>query len=417
MKFTYNDGILKITLPERINTTNATEFERELFAIDELNDSKEFLFDANNVKFISSLGLRVIFKFLKEFEDIPLTIINTSSEVREILDETGITSFVKVYKKLRHVDLNSLTLLGSGMYGSVYRINEEQILKIFHQVQSEFEMWKIIEGIRIAFTHDIPTIMPFEVVKTDKGFGIMLELLNSTELSTLMHDNPKDFDKYVVEMVELAKSLANARIEEGTLKNLNDLMTEFVDNSAEFLTQEEITAIKYYIDIVPRRKSGVHCDFHAKNIMIMDGKPLLIDMDSFCCGHPVWDIGGTYRIYQMFPHFSDDITHKLFELQGITLADLFFKMTGFTVDEADRCWQKYFDEYFKDYSAQEKIYLADTAKVYGIFAVLWFALERCQIVKDEPARLQLKIDAARYFLKEMQAVDTDHLIKAFEVWK
>ena len=66
MKFTYNDGILKITLPERINTTNATEFERELFAIDELNDSKEFLFDANNVKFISSLGLRVIFKFLKE---------------------------------------------------------------------------------------------------------------------------------------------------------------------------------------------------------------------------------------------------------------------------------------------------------------------------------------------------------------
>ena len=145
MKFSYDDGVLTITLPERINTTNATEFERELFAIDELNDSKEFLFDANNLKFISSLGLRVIFKFLKEFEDIPLTIINTSSEVREILDETGITSFVKVYKKLRHVDLNSLTLLGSGMYGSVYRINEEQILKIFHQVQSEIEMWKIIK--------------------------------------------------------------------------------------------------------------------------------------------------------------------------------------------------------------------------------------------------------------------------------
>ena len=149
------------------------------------------------------------------------------------------------------------------MYGSVYRINEEQILKIFHQVQSEIEMWKIIKGIRIAFTHDIPTIMPFEVVKTDKGFGMVLELLNSTELSTLMHDNPKDFDKYVVEMVELAKSLANARIEEGKLKNFNDFMTKFVDRSAEFLTPEEITAIKYYIEIVPRRNSCVHCNFPA----------------------------------------------------------------------------------------------------------------------------------------------------------
>ena len=417
MKFSYDDGILQITLPEKINTTNAAEFEKELFAIDEIKNAKEFVFDANNLEFISSLGLRVIFKFEKKFVDTPLTIINTSSEVREILDDTGITAFVKVYKKLRHVDLNSLKLLGAGMYGSIYRINEEQILKVFHKVQSELEMRKIIDVIRIAFTHDIPTIMPFEVVKTDKGFGIVLELLNATLLSTLMHDNPKDFDKYVVEMIELAKSLSDTQFEEGTLKNHNDFITEFVTGSAEFLTEDEITAIKYYIDIVPRRNSGAHCDFHARNIMLMDGKLLLIDMDDFCCGHPVWDIGGTYRIYQMFPHFSDDITHKLFELQGITLADLYFKMIGFTVDEADRCWQKFFDEYFKDYSAQEKIYLADTAKVYGNFAMLWFSLERCHLVKDDPARLQMKIDSARFFLKEMQAVDTDHLIKAFEVWK
>ena len=318
---------------------------------------------------------------------------------------------------MRYVDLNSFTLLGAGMYGSVYRINEEQILKVFHKVQSEIEMRKIIEVIRLAFTHDIPTIMPFEVVKTDKGFGIVLELLNATLLSTLMHDNPKDFDKHTAEMVSLAKSLADTRIEDGKLENLNDFMTKFVDDASEFLTPEEITAVKYYIDIVPRRNTGVHGDFHAKNIMVMDGKPLLIDMDDFRCGHPVWDMGGTHRIYQMFPHFSDDITHKLFELEGVTLADLYFKMIGFTVDEADILWQKYFNEYFKDYSAQEKIYLADTAKVYGIFATWLFAIERCYLVKDDPARLQLKIAAARYFLKEMQKVDTDHLIKAFEVWK
>ena len=234
MTFSCNDGTLKITLPERINTTNAAEFEKELFAIDELNDAKEFIFDADNLKFISSLGLRVIFKFEKKFENIPLTILNTSSEIREILDETGITSFVKVYKKLRTVDLTSMELLGAGMYGSVYRINEEQILKVFNKVQSELEMRHIIDVIRIAFTHDIPTIMPFEVVKTDKGFGIVLELLNATILSTLMHNNTKDFDKYVLDMVDLSKSLADSKFEEGTLKNHNDLVTEFIDRSAEF---------------------------------------------------------------------------------------------------------------------------------------------------------------------------------------
>jgi len=417
MQSTYTDGILKIVLPQKINSKNATDFEKELFEVKNLDDAEKIFFDAENLNYISSMGLRVILKLLKKYKGVPVIFENTSAELYDVLETSGFTELMKVTKKLRHVDLNSLELLGEGMYGSVYRINEEQILKVFKKVQTEVEMRKVIDVIRAAFTHDIPTIIPFEVVKTDKGFGIVLELLNATLLSTLMHDNPKDFDKYAVEMVELAKSLADAKFEEGTLKNHNDFMTEFVDSSAEFLTEDEITAIKYYIDIVPRRNSGVHCDFHAKNIMIMDGKLLLIDMDSFGCGHPAWDIGGTHRIYQMFPHFSDDITYKLFELQGINLADLYFKMIGFTVDEADRCWQKFFDEYFKDYSEQEKIYLAETAKVYGTFAVLWFALERCHLVKDDPARLQMKIDAARFFLKEMQAVDTAHLIKAFEVWK
>ena len=417
MKFSYDDGILNITLPERINAENAAAFEKELFAIENLNDAKEFVFDANNLNYISSLGLRVIFKLTKKFSDTPTTIFNASSEVHEILDETGITSWVKVYKKLRNVDLNSLKMLGTGMYGSVYRVNDEQILKVFHDVHSEIEMRNVIDIIRIAFTHDIPTIMPFEVVKTAKGFGVILELLTSQILSTLMHNNAQDFDKYVVKMVGLAKTLANTEFEEGTLKNSKDIVTEYVESAAEFLTPEEIAVLKNYIDIVPRRNTGVHGDFHAKNIMVMDDKPILIDMDAFSCGHPVWEIGGTYRIYNIFPHFSDDITHKLFELEGITLPDFYFKMIRFTVDEADRCWEKFFDEYFKDYSAQEKIYMADAAKVYGLFMTLLFAIERCRLVKDNPASLQLKIDAARFFLKEMQAVDTGNLIKAFEVWK
>ena len=417
MKFSYDDGILQINLPEKINAQNVNAFEKELFALDELKDAEEIFFDAENLTYISSLGLRVIFKLTKKFSEKPLSIINVSNDVREILDETGITSFVKVYKKLRTVDLNSLELLGAGMYGSVYRINEEQILKVFHDVTTESVMRKGIDIIRLAFTKGIPTIMPFEVVKTEKGFGVVLELLISQILSSIMHDNPKDFDMYVIKMVGLAKKLAATELEDGILDNRAEVMMKVVESAAEFLTPQEISEIKKFIDIVPPRKISVHGDFHARNIMLMEDQLILIDMDEFSIGHPIWDIGGTHRIYQYFPHFNDDITKKLFELKGITLADLYFKLIGFTVDEADRCWQKFFDEYFKDYSAQDKIYLAETAKVYGAFMTLIFAIERCRSVKDDPARLQMKIDCVRFFLKEMQSVDFNHLIKAFEVWK
>ena len=143
MKTSYKTGTLNITLPERINTTNAADFEKELFAIKELKDAEEILFNANNLQFISSMGLRVLFKLAKKFEDTPMTMINTSNEVREIFEETGVTSFIKVYKKIRRVDVTSLKLLGVGMYGSVYRVNEEQILKVFHNIRSEFECEKL----------------------------------------------------------------------------------------------------------------------------------------------------------------------------------------------------------------------------------------------------------------------------------
>ena len=417
MNFTYEEGILQITLPERINTDNAADFEKKLFEIEQLNDAKEFVFDADKLEYISSLGLRVIFKLAKKFPKTPMTIFNASTDLREMLEDTGITSWVTVYKKLRTVDLNSLKLLGTGMYGSVYRINDEQILKVFHDVHSELKMRNIIDNVRIAFTHDIPTIIPFEVVKTEKGFGVILELLSSQILSSLMHDNTKDFDDYVVKMVELAKTLADTRFEEGLLRNSNDIAKEYVESTAEFLTPEEISVLKSYIDMVPQRNTGVHGDFHARNIMMMDGKPILIDMDAFSCGHPVWDIGGTYRIYQVFAHCSADTHRKLAGIEGIPAPEIFFKFIRFSVDEADRCWEKFFDEYFKDYSAQEKIYLADAVKVYGFFMTVLFSIERCHLFKDDPEKLAIKIDVLREFLKKMQAVDTANLIKAFEVWR
>ena len=203
-------------------------------------------------------------------------------------------------------------------------------------------------------------------------------------------NNAKDFDKYVVEMVKIAKSLADTKLNENSLLNRSEVMIRTVESSAEFITPFEIAEIKKYVEIVPQRFTAIHGDFHAKNIMVVDDNPLLIDMDEFACGHPVWDIGGVNRIYKQFPHFNDEITFKLFELQNMTLAELYFKIIGFTIDEADRCWEKFFDEYFKNYSVQDKIYLAETAKVYSAFMMLIFALERCHIAKNNPEKLQLR---------------------------
>ena len=416
MEVTQNAGSLLITLPTRIDANNAADFEKELFAVEQLQDAEEILLDAKDLAYISSLGLRVILKLTKKFRNTPTLVINSSNEVYSVFDVTGMTSFIKVLKKRRVVDLSSVKFLASGMFGSVYRVNDEQILKVFHDLTAERKIQEIVDTMRIAFTHDIPTVIPFEVVKTEKGFGILLELLNAEVLSTLMHDNPKDFDRHAIEMAKLAKTLADTEFEAGLLKNRNDFMTDVVESVAEYLTPEEISTLKSYVDLVPRRNSGVHGDLHARNIMITDGKPFLIDMDEFCCGHPVWEVAGTHMIYQMIPHFPEEIFRKQTGIEGISPADFYFKMIGFTVAEADICWEKFFNEYFSDYSAVEKNYLLQAVEVYSRLEVIIFSIEHCHLAKNS-TRLAMQVDVIRHYLKEMQTFDIADLIKAFEVWR
>lgn len=416
MEVTHNAGSVLITLPTRIDANNAAAFEKELFAVEQLQDAEEILLDAKDLAYISSLGLRVVLKLAKKFKTTPTLVINASNEVYSVFDVTGMTSFIKVSKKRRVVDLSSAKFLASGMFGAVYRVNDEQILKVFNDLTAERKIQEIVDTMRIAFTHDIPTVIPFEVVVTEKGFGILLELLNAEILATLMHDNPKDFDRYAIEMAKLAKTLADTEFEDGLLKNHNDVMTDIVESVAEYLTPEEISVLKSYVDLVPRRNSGVHGDLHARNIMIMDGKPLLIDMDEFCCGHPVWEIAGTHMIYQTVPHLPEEIFRKQIDLDGISPADFYFKMIGFTVAESDICWEKFSNEYFSDYSAVEKNYLLQAVEVYSRFRLITVSMQFCHSAKNS-TRLAMQVDVIRHCLKEMQAVDIGDLIKAFEVWK
>lgn len=416
MEVTHNAGSVLITLPTRIDANNSAAFEKELFAVEQLQDAEEILLDAKDLAYISSLGLRVILKLAKKFKTTPTLVINASNEVYSVFDVTGMTSFIKVSKKRRVVDLSSTKFLASGMFGSVYRVNDEQILKVFNDLTAERKIQEIVDTMRIAFTHDIPTVIPFEVVVTEKGFGILLELLNAEVLATLMHDNPKDFDRYASEMAKLAKTLADTEFEAGLLKNRNDFMTDIVESVAEYLTPEEISTLKGYVDLVPRRNSGVHGDLHARNIMITDGKPLLIDMDEFCCGHPVWEVAGTHMIYQTVPHLPEEIFRKQIGLDGISPADFYFKMIGFTVAESDICWEKFSNEYFSDYSAVEKNYLLQAVEFYSRFRLITVSMQFCHSAKNS-TRLAMQVDVIRHCLKEMQAVDIADLIKAFEVWK
>jgi aminoglycoside/choline kinase family phosphotransferase len=67
----------------------------------------------------------------------------------------------------------------------------------------------------------------------------------------------------------------------------------------------------------------MHGDYHTNNIMVQNGEPLLIDMDTLCMGHPVFELGS---MFNAFVGYS--------ELDHQNMMDFF----GYRFETAGRFW-------------------------------------------------------------------------------
>ena len=91
MKMTknYNEKELLLIIEGRIDTITSQELEKEIN--DELGNFESLTLDLNDLKYISSAGLRVLIVTQKKLDsdNIPFTIINVNGTVREIFEMSG----------------------------------------------------------------------------------------------------------------------------------------------------------------------------------------------------------------------------------------------------------------------------------------------------------------------------------------
>lgn len=91
MKITknYNEKELLLIIEGRMDTITSQELEKEIN--DELGNFESLTLDLNDLKYISSAGLRVLIVTQKKLDsdNIPFTIINVNGTVREIFEMSG----------------------------------------------------------------------------------------------------------------------------------------------------------------------------------------------------------------------------------------------------------------------------------------------------------------------------------------
>ena len=303
--FRTDKNILYIAIEGRIDASNAALAEEKIFAIRKENEGKHSVIDADNLEYISSAGLRVILKIRKE--EPKLAIINVAPEVYDVFDMTGFTDMVTVEKAYKRMSAEGCELIAKGANGAVYRYDDETILKTYYSKDALPEIKQERESARRAFILGINTAIPYGIVRVGDGYGTVTELLNAVNVTRLLCDDPVNIDKPVEYYVDLLKSIHATEAEEGDFPDMRETALGWADFVADYIPEEQGKKLRAMVEALPKQNTMMHGDYHTNNIMIQNGEPILIDLDTLCVGHPIFELGSMYNAFIGFSELDHSV--------------------------------------------------------------------------------------------------------------
>ena len=371
MNITYriDKNILYIALEGRIDASNAAQAEEKIFGIKKENPGKHTVVDADNLEYISSAGLRVILKLRKEEPN--LAIINVAPDVYEVFDMTGFTDMVTVEKAYQRMSVEGCEFIAKGANGAVYRYDNETILKTYFAKDALPEIKQERENARRAFVLGINTAIPYGIVRVGEGYGTVTELLNATSVTKLIRQNPDDITEAVKYYVDMLKSIHAVEVEDGEVPDMKEIALDWARFVAAHIPEEQGRKLISLIEAVPKQNTLMHGDYHTNNIMVQNGEPLLIDMDTLCMGHPVFELGS---MFNAFVGYS--------ELNHQNMVDFF----GYSFETAGKFWNASLKMYLgtEDETLCQKV--MEKAMVIGYTRMLRRAVRRPNEA-DSPAKI------------------------------
>ena len=307
MNITYrtDKSILYIAIEGRIDASNASLAEEQIFAIRKENEGKHTVIDADNLEYISSAGLRVILKIRKE--EPKLAIINVAPEVYEVFDMTGFTDMVTIEKAYRRMSVEGCEFIAKGANGAVYRYDDETILKTYYSKDALPEIQQERESARKAFILGINTAIPYGIVRVGDGYGTVTELLNAVNITKLLCDDPVNIEKPVEYYVDLLKSIHAVEAEEGDFPDMRETALGWANFVADYIPEAQGKKLCALVEAIPKQNTMMHGDYHTNNIMIQNGEPILIDLDTLCVGHPIFELGSMYNAFLGFSSLDHNV--------------------------------------------------------------------------------------------------------------
>jgi thiamine kinase-like enzyme len=132
----------------------------------------------------------------------------------------------------------------------------------------------------------------------------------------------------------------------------------------------------------------MHGDYHTNNIMVQNGEPLLIDMDTLCMGHPVFELGSMFNAFIGYSELDHQVTMNFF---------------GYTHESAEKFWDMSLKMYLGTDDEEVCRSVAEKAMIIGYTRMLRRAIRRPEEA-DSPAKIARCKEMLAYLLSKVDTL-------------
>ena len=366
MKFDSTNGVLTVYLEGDLDAQNASSVQAEIEAAQKAHPGDEILFDAENLRYISSAGLRVLLRSVRAAKGKEVIIQNVSRDVYDVLELTRFVDLMTVKKKLREISVEGCEIIGKGRSSSVYRTDPETIVKLYTDGVPLEKIKQEIDLAKKAFVVGIPTAISYDLVRCGDVYGVVFEIIaNAYTVGRTITAHPDQFDEITEKFVETYKIIHSTDIKEfGGFPSLKETWHKWADGMSTAFTADETALLHKMIDTIPERSTMVHCDFHAGNVMYQEGQIVVIDMADIGYGHPIFDLAGN----AFHARYSGSATRQ--EVHGMTQENML------------RFWDKLLTLYFNIKDDKTLAKVKEMCDAFGLLRGALFPMKHRQIAPE-----------------------------------
>ena len=199
--FKLDNDVLVVSLIGRLDTEASAKFDSELTEISKANPHGSMVVDASELSYIASSGLRIMLKLVKAEKNFKLE--NVCPTVYEVFEVTGFAKIIKMTKALRKIDLNQCEKIGAGGNGAVYRVSEDEIVKVNYNPETYETLEQELAKAKEAFFLGIPTAISFDMVDCGEGRkGVVYEIIKSSTLGENIQKDPSRMEELTEKYIE-----------------------------------------------------------------------------------------------------------------------------------------------------------------------------------------------------------------------